>query len=249
MTSKPTSTDSENQQANRDPAGLFPVEIMGDLEARAEALLENTGGVLDVSLLPRITTPAGGGTTWAYNVLGTEQTAPQLDLIVLANIHSRAYWPDPLGEGDTRPACTSKDGVRGVGEPGGLCATCPHAQWGSSPKGTRGQACREFRVMPALVLPTLTMSLVRVPPTSARTADAYVQDLALAGLRVSQVITRATLVRAVNDGGITYAEVAFQATGTITDPRHVKALSELVTMARSAQVGTIMAETPLADAS
>lgn len=51
-------------------------------------------------------------------------------------------------EGQNDPKCKSSDGISGSGDIGQgpgtrSCTSCPMAQWGSSPKGGNGQACKQ----------------------------------------------------------------------------------------------------------
>ena len=55
---------------------------------------------------------------------------------------SRTYWRSLT---DTKPACKSIDGINGVGDPGGKCAACPHAQW--KPNGDRPECNSEINVL------------------------------------------------------------------------------------------------------
>lgn len=151
--------------------------------------------------LPRVKMPSGGGKTWELDspLVGT-QAVPVLEGIVVYQRQGRSYWenPDPTGE---PPQCSSRDGIVGIGDPGGECRTCPHAQFGSDPKNGRGQACKQttqwFLLQPDSFLP-LVLSM---PPTSLQAAKQYMLALAGAGIRYSDVITGIALEVAENPDG------------------------------------------------
>lgn len=71
-----------------------------------------------------------------------------LDVILLARIRTRAWWPEPFGKGDATPACRSFDGIapdpQSPDRQSDVCATCPHAKW----NGDDAPACHEaFELM------------------------------------------------------------------------------------------------------
>jgi len=90
---------------------------------------------------------------------------------------ARAWWPKPPGKGETNPpTCWSADMVKphltviGHDRQSESCQTCEKAQFGSSPSGTKGQACRTstflFLVNPAFGSPPIAALIL--PPSSIR---------------------------------------------------------------------------------
>jgi len=174
---------------------------------------ENLGTAGAASLdLPRIKAPSGGSLLWSIQTLDGEETAKQIEGIVLAWRPGRLYWAKARNEGGGKkpPDCISRDGFTGVGNPGGECNLCPFAKFGSSPKGGRGQACKQVRqlllVRPGEVLP----SLIAVPPTSLRAASQYFLMLASRQLSFWTVSTKISLEKASNEDGIEYARMTFR---------------------------------------
>jgi hypothetical protein len=93
--------------------------------------------------LDRVQIPAAGGTMWMIPTLEGPKAQATLEGIIIDSRQSRAYWEKSLEEsGGAEPDCKSDDGKMGVGMPGGSCADCTMAQWGSDPKGGSGQACK-----------------------------------------------------------------------------------------------------------
>lgn len=91
---------------------------------------------------------------------------------------ARAWWPKPPGKGGETnpPTCWSADMARphlsvvGASRQSESCVGCPKAEWGSSPAGTKGQACRVstflFLVNPAFGNPPIAALIL--PPTSIK---------------------------------------------------------------------------------
>jgi len=93
--------------------------------------------------LPRVAIPAGGGTRWEVPGPGGSEALDEISGILVFVKQTRAYWKNDDVTGDP-PDCSSPDGRIGHGSPGGECATCPMAQFGSD--GKRGQACKQQAV-------------------------------------------------------------------------------------------------------
>lgn len=62
----------------------------------------------------------------------------QVIVVPLAMAKRRAYTVDVKDADGTRVVCESGDSITGVGDPGGVCATCPLAQW--SAKDANGRS-------------------------------------------------------------------------------------------------------------
>lgn len=167
--------------------------------------------------LPRVTLPAGGATQWEIDSPLTGTVAmPELEGIVVYTRQTRAYWESQDATGDP-PQCSSRDGVVGVGKPGGECRTCPFAQFGSDEKSGRGQACKQ-QAMWFLLRPDSFLPLVLgMPPTSLKAAKQYMLALAGAGIRHTEVVTTIGLEREQNPDGQRYSR-AVPRLGAKLDP-------------------------------
>lgn len=185
-------------------------------EEIAEILDDNLAGQ-DIGEfdLPRIKIPAGGGRTWEIPSLDGVDAAKELEGIVVAFKLTRAYWPDKDATGEP-PACRSADSRTGIGDPGGDCRTCPHAQYGSAENG-RGQACSQkevwFLLRPGSFLPVV----VSLPGTSLRAARTYRLALAGEGKRLSAVTTVLGLEAEKNPDGQAYSR-AVPRLGAVLEP-------------------------------
>lgn len=72
-----------------------------------------------------------------YNTM-TKSFVPEINTTLLTMIKTRVLWPKPFKRGQ-KALCRSFDGVKGVGVPGGNCATCTKKEWGSD---NEPPACR-----------------------------------------------------------------------------------------------------------
>lgn len=209
------------------PAGSFialnhsPAEI-------GDAIRINLGGqdVTEFDLI-RLSVPTGGGGAWQFETLEGPQTVTELIGIVVHAKQTRAYWEGKYKGGSEPPQCSSADGYVGVGDPGGDCRTCPLAQFGSAldddGKPGRGQACKQLAQWFLLVENSFLPCVITVPPTSLKSTKNYMLALAGAGLRYDQVLTKLTLGKAQNQGGIAYSVVQPKLVGRLDSEAATKA--------------------------
>lgn len=186
----------------------FPLMTMAPTEISEliKANIGNSGlGAFD---LPRIKVPGGGGLAWAVLDLdGNEEPKKFIDGIIVLWKDMRAYWKEEFGSGEIQPPdCKSDDAVRGQGEPGGLCANCPMAEFGSDPKGV-SQACKEKRLIFMLTEGSLLPTAIFAPTMSVKPLRQYFLRLVNAQRPYYSVITRLALERDKSSGGIDYSKI------------------------------------------
>lgn len=161
----------------------------------------------------RIQMPSGGSLAFRVQTLAGEQPEKQLEGIIIAWRQARIFWREGFGGGRKPPDCSSKDGFIGVGDPGGRCADCHFAQFGTAtlPNGNpgAGQACKDIRQILLLRPDEILPHLLSVPPTSLRAFNAYSMQLLSARIPYWGVTTRLTLEKANNESGIAYGKIAF----------------------------------------
>ena len=213
-----------------------------DVASIREAMAENMAGE-DVSAfdLPRVKVPAGGGTTWAVPTIDGEEDRKELLGIIAFDKPGRSWWEVSMEEsgGGSAPDCSSDDGVTGTKF--GDCASCPRNVFGSARKGA-GKDCKETRSIFLLTQDGALPIVVSVPPTSIKPLKQYKMRLTSAGVPLTGVVTRITLTKTKNAGGIAYAEMAFGVAGKLTPEQraHVAgyagALKESFLKAHSAAV-------------
>ena len=197
----------------------------GDVLALFDERLR-TGG-LPVLDLPRIRVPGGGSVAFRYDTAAGEETAKKLEGIITAWRPSRLYWKSRAA-GKKPPDCTSINGFSGVGDPGGVCADCPHARFGTSVKpdggAGAGQACKDVRQALFLMEGELLPHLLNIPPTSVKAFGQYTLTLMSARAHYWGAITEITLEKAQSDDKIDYAKIVFRLKTRLSDPSQFNVL-------------------------
>lgn len=174
-----------------------------------EIIRENIGdGGISQFDLDRLRVPAGGGLQWEVPTLRGEKTEESVDGIIIFWADKRAYWRDKFGEGEGNapPDCSSEDSRVGSGDPGGQCIECPYGQWKSG-EGGRGQACKQMRLLFILRRTGFLPMVLVAPPTSLQPVRHYFLSLAGEPVAYHKVVTRFSLERATNVGGIKFAKI------------------------------------------
>lgn len=162
---------------------------------------------LTPSDLDRVKIPSGGGVAWEIPSLEGPKTEKEIVGVILHHHDARAYWQQSMEEagGNQPPDCSSSDGAKGLGLPGGDCASCPLAAFGSGKKG-RGQACKAVKLLYILMPDDILPVVAVMAPTSIKPIRQYLIRLASRGLRASQVVTAIGLEKQKNTDGISYAK-------------------------------------------
>jgi len=158
--------------------------------------------------LDRVKIPAGGATAFEIPTLDGEESAKDIEGIIIYWKTARAYWPEKFNGENNPPQCSSVDGEVGQGNPGGYCAKCPLAQFGSADNG-KGQACKQMRQMFIVRENDILPLVITLPPTSIKPAKQYFMRLASKGIKYAHVVSRISLEKAKSTDGITYSKAVF----------------------------------------
>ena len=223
--SKTKKTSSEVAEIAESP--FVPAEsVTSALEIASEMDL----GCFDV---PQIKVPSADAGVWSVlGEGGAKQHVEAFEGIILAmNAKERSWWAvdyDARGAGDSpRPQCHSMDGKTGHGirevmadddvEPSSMaCAECPWSQWGSDRKSGVGQDCKQIGVA-AVLLPGQSLPhILRIPPSSADAIRTFVVDLLSSGKKMTEVVTRFSLVPDKSSTGKDYCRVVLEVARTTT---------------------------------
>ena len=172
--------------------------------------------------LDRITVPLGGGLNWTVPTLAGEDSAKEIEGIIVYQTSPRAYWTTGMEVGgNTPPDCSSRDGDIGYGVPGGVCDTCPLSQWGSA-EGGIGKACKERRMLFILRPNALLPIVIQAPTTSLQTIRKYLWRLTSESLPYWSVITRLSLEKAQSSTGITFSRIIAKSAGPVPEEQMEK---------------------------
>jgi len=200
----------------------------------ADALTEEMAG-MDVRF-DRIKIPVGGGLVFEVPGDGEPEIVKEFSGVILYHHPLFAYYSGQYTGGHDAPDCGSFDGVTGAGNPGGECARCPFNQFGTGVNG--GKACKNKRRVYLLREGELIPLLLTLPTSSMKPFGAYVKRLLSRGRKTSAVVTRFSLQKATNAGGIAYAQAQFSVVRPLTGEElpYIAAMAEQV-KAFAARVG------------
>ena len=177
--------------ANADLGGMMAEELDG-LDAGFE----------------RIKIPAGGSTVYEIpNEDGDTDAVKEFSAVILLHHPLRAYYKDKYTGGSNPPDCGSMDGVYGTGDPGGECKRCPLNQFDTGENGAK--ACKDRRRVYVLREGEVFPLLLSLPTGSLKEFTKYLKRLLSKGRKSNSVVTRFTLQKAINKGGIAYSQAQF----------------------------------------
>ena len=192
-------------------------------ESNSLAILDNTQSIKEViqnnlgnekltsNDLDNVKIPGAGSTTWEIpSIDGFEHTQEITGIIINWTTTRALFDGEYTGEHKT-PLCSSDDGIRGEGEPGGFCPQCPLSQFGSAEKGG-GQACKMnrhlFILRPNEILPIV----ITVAPGSLLNLKKFFIRLASKNTSYWAVTVKLTLTKDRNSDGIEFSKINITAT-------------------------------------
>lgn len=179
-----------------------------DVDVR-EVIQTNLGvtGITEFDL-DKAKVPAGGVTLWQIDTIQGRKSLETLEGIIVFQRPDFSYYSTSFESRQQAapPDCSSRDGMTGVGKPGGVCATCPFNQFGSAPD-ERGKACRQRTLLFMLRPDSLLPMLVVVPTMSVGPVRKYLMRLAGGGLVYHAVVTSLGLEEAKSSANITYGRI------------------------------------------
>jgi len=165
----------------------------------------------------RIKIPSAGSTV--FELPGEDDSEPatvkEFTGVILYHHPLFAYYRDKYAGGNEPPDCGSFDGVTGEGDPGGVCAKCRYNQFGSGEGG--GKACKNRRRIYILREGEVFPVLLSLPTGSLKEFTRYIQRLLSRSKKSIAVVTRFSLKKAVNTGGIAYSQAQFSAERSLTE--------------------------------
>ncbi len=215
------SKNSEMVVANTGYTNLAEFNMAG---AMAEELDGLDGG------FERIKIPSAGSTV--FEVPGEDPNEPdsvkEFSAVILYHHPLHAYYKNKYTGGNQPPDCGSFDGISGEGNPGGNCAKCPYNQFGSGENGSK--ACKNRRRIYVLREGEIFPLLLSLPTGSLKEFSRYIKRLLSKGKKSNSVVTKFSLKKAVNSGGIAYSQAQFTVDRQLTNEEFalINKLSEQV---------------------
>jgi len=175
----------------------------------------------------RVTIPTTGGTAFEVPgaLPGETDTVKEFSGVILFHHPLFSYYRESYTGGKNPPDCGSYDGITGVGDPGGSCADCPLNQFGSGENG--GKACKNKRRIFVLREGETIPLVLTLPTGSMKEFGVYIKRLLGKGRKSCSVVTRFSLKKATNVGGIAYSQAQFKHDRPLTEAE-LTAVSQLV---------------------
>ncbi len=194
----------------------------------ADAMRDELGG-MDITF-DRVTIPSAGGTTFELpgELPGETDAVKEFTGVILYHHPLHAFYRERFTGGNNAPDCGSYDGMTGVGNPGGDCASCPLNQFGSGENG--GKACKNKRRIYILRECELIPLLLTLPTGSMKEFGVYIKRLLAKGKKSQSVVTRFSLKKVSNAGGIAYSQAQFAVSRMLADEetRYIAAMADQV---------------------
>ena len=222
--------------------------LANPIDGLFEALSANVGsGAISEFDLSRVKVPTGGASAWEVPTLDGSEPAKELRGVVVGFKDVRAYWAESFGGGSNPPDCSSQDSITGIGNPGGECAVCPMADFGSkiSQNGTpqAGQACKAMRLLFVLQKTEMLPLVLAVPPTSLRPIRQHFIRLASQSLRHDAVESIFTLEKTKSNDGIEYSRIVTKVGDRLSEEERARAAAYTKHFgSRSVDVGAYASE-------
>jgi hypothetical protein len=202
------SKNSEMAVTNTGYTNLAEFNMAG---AMAEELDGLDGG------FERIKIPSAGSTV--FEVPGEDPNEPdsvkEFSAVILYHHPLHAYYKNKYTGGNQPPDCGSFDGITGEGNPGGNCAKCQYNQFGSGENGSK--ACKNRRRIYVLREGEIFPLLLSLPTGSLKEFSRYIKRLLSKGKKSNSVVTKFSLKKAVNSGGIAYSQAQFTVDRQLTN--------------------------------
>ena len=175
--------------------------------------------------LDKIKFPAAGVTVFEVpNSDGELETVKEFSGVILYQHQVNGYYQEAYTGGNNPPDCSSFDGNTGIGTPGGDCKTCPFNQYGSGQN--QGKACKNRRWIYILRENEVLPVMLSIPPASLGAFNQYMKRLLCKQLRYSQVVTKLSLSKATNKGGVPYSQLVLKMERLLTNEERA-AIAEL----------------------
>ena len=158
--------------------------------------------------LPRIKV-ASGTALWLIPDLEGDTTAPVIEGVIVHVRDNRTYYQSK-DAGNVPPDCSSRDGLIGIGKPGGDCTKCPLAMFDSDPDGGSGQACKQSKQLFMLRGTSMLPEVVSIPPTSLKAVRQFFLKLVTQRVPYHHSILRIELEKAQSQQGKVYGKAALK---------------------------------------
>jgi len=160
----------------------------------------------------RIKIPAGGGVAFEVpgDALDSPDTVKEFEAVILYHQPINTYYKNKYDGSNNPPDCGSMDGKLGLSSEGELveCASCPFSKFESAEDG-KGKACKQKRRLFLLREGEFLPILLTLPTGSLGEYSKYIMRVMGKGKKSNAIVTKFSLKKAQNSGGITYSQAVF----------------------------------------
>ena len=233
MKQKKENTALTTQNSDTNQPGGFVALANQDFMAMVGDELDG----LDIGF-ERIKIPSGGVTMYEMPAEDGDETesVKEFSGVILYHHVLNAFYHSKYTGGSNPPDCGSFDGITGTGDPGGNCKQCPYNQFGTGDNGAK--ACKNRRRVYILREGEVFPLLLSLPTGSLKAFTRYIKQQLSKSRKLNSVVTRFSLKKAVNTGGIAYSQAVFTLDRALSPEEHafIESLSEQI-KAYSSQVG------------
>ena len=185
----------------------------------AHMMAEELDG-LDASF-ERIKIPSARSTV--YEVPGEDpsesEAVKEFSAVILYHHPLMAYSKEKYTGGNNPPDCGSFDGITGEGDPGGNCKKCPYNQFGSGENNAK--ACKNRRRIYLIREGEIFPLLLSLSTGSLKEFTKYIKRLLGKGRKSNSVVTRFSLKKATNSGGLAYSQAQFAVDRPLTEEEFI----------------------------
>jgi hypothetical protein len=158
----------------------------------------------------KIKIPAAGSIV--FEVPGSEPGCPdtvkEFSAVILHHHALNAYYKEKYTGGANPPDCSSMDGKVGIGNPGGVCKTCPLNKFGSG--GNKKKACQNRRRLFLLREGDVLPMILSLSPGSLAPYTRYIASLLNNKVKTSELITKFSLQKYTGEGGLVSSQAQFR---------------------------------------
>jgi len=183
----------------------------------------------------RIKIPSGGGIVFEVpGEDGEPDTVKDFSAVIVYHHPLNCYYTTKYSGGSNPPDCGSFDGVIGTDSFGAKhnCKTCKYNQYGSGTEGTSAKACKNRRRIYLLREGEMFPMLLSLPTGSLKLFTKYLQSQLSKGRPSNAIVTKFSLKKATNSGGIAYSQCNF-ALDRILTPDEQKGIAAVTEQVKS----------------
>jgi len=204
------------------PGAVQPQEAVIEYGAQsvnlAQLLAEEMDG-LNMTF-DRIKIPSGGGLSYELPSDNPDcpDTVKEFSAVILYHHPAHSYYQSKYTGGNTPPDCSSFDGKVGVDTDGAVhvCADCQYSKFGSA-EDSGGKACKQKRRLYILRAGEALPTILSLPTGSLLDFSKYISRLLSKGNKSSGIVTKFSLKKAQNAGGISYSQAVLSVDRVLTE--------------------------------